>query len=273
MNLLAFSTVLDDTSAGDRRIEQIAEAGFDGVEPTLANEGARPSLASPVDSAEHVRRVAERCGIRAPSMRGGPAFWPSFGAKDADKRRKAVDAAEAGLDAVEALGGDTLLIVPGLWEGDQTYAEFRTHALDTARRIAELAEAKRIRVGLENVQNRFLLSPSEWIAFLDEVGSDWVKMYFDVGNTWWLRRGFPEQWIHELGPDRIGRIHFKDAVEGGDVVHLLEGGVNWPAVARAIGGIGYDDWIAVELDVPAHLPEAMLRATASSARAILDAGP
>ena len=47
------------------------------------------------------------------------------------------------------------------WEG----------ALDSARRVAEIAQRLGIKVGLENVENRFLLSPREWMEFLDAVGN------------------------------------------------------------------------------------------------------
>jgi hexulose-6-phosphate isomerase len=202
-------------------------------------------------------------------MRGGPGFWGTFASEDAGKRRAAVELASKAFEALKVLGGDTLLIVPGQWEAQQSYASVWSNALDTARRVTDVAERAGIKVGLENVENRFLLSPREWMQFLDEVGSPRVRMYFDVGNVVYLRLGFAEQWIRQLGRKYITRVHFKDAGVGGPLTYLLEGAVDWPAVRSALREIGYDDWIGVELNLPAHHPEAMLAGTYRAAEQIL----
>jgi hexulose-6-phosphate isomerase len=179
-----------------------------------------------------------------------------------------VDLAKKALEAVKIMGADTLLIVPGQWEAEQLYRDVWNNALETAQRVAEEAERLGITVGLENVENRFLLSPVEWMNFLDAVGSNRVRMYFDVGNVIYLRLGYPEQWIRELGKKYITRIHFKDA-QPGVVNYLLEGQVNWAAVRSAMREIGYDDWVGVELTPPTHHVDVMLRSTYQAAEAIL----
>src|SRR5207248_2489109 len=145
----------------------------------------------------------DRLDLKIPSMRGGPGFWTTFASPDPEKRRAALELATAAMEALKILGGDTLLIVPGQWDADQTYAMAWSHALDTARRVAEAAHKTGIKIGLENVENRFLLSPRDWFDFLDEVKSPLVRMYFDVGNVVYLRLGHPEQWIRQLGTDFI----------------------------------------------------------------------
>jgi hexulose-6-phosphate isomerase len=173
------------------------------------------------------------------------------------------------IEALKILGGDVLLIVPGQWEAHQTYASVWNNALETSKRVAELAERAGVRVALENVENRFLFSPREWMQFLDEVGSPRVRMYFDVGNVVYMRLGYPEQWIRQLGSKYIARIHFKDAAIGGPVQYLLEGAVNWPAVRQVMREISYDDWVGVELTLPANHRQAMLAWTCRAAEAIL----
>src|SRR5262249_44278540 len=137
------------------------------------------------------------------------------------------------------------------------------------KRVGEVAEEIGIKVGLENVENRFLLSPREWIQFLDEVGSPGVRMYFDAGNVVYLGLGHPEQWIRQLGSKYITRIHFKDAMNRGALKNLREGEVNWPAVTSAMREIGYADWVGIELALPANDPRTFLSKTLSDAKAIL----
>jgi hexulose-6-phosphate isomerase len=265
---IAFSLVLKDDDQAPPWVARIRAAGFHGVEPTFGLESTLPTATDPRASAEKLALIAQKEKLKIPSVRGGPGFWPTFASSDPAQRRVAVDLATKAMEALQILGGDTLLIVPGQWEPHQTYSEVWTSALDTARRIVPIAEKLNIDVALENVENRFLLSPREWMQFLDEVGSPRVRMYFDVGNVIYMRLGYPEQWLRELGRKYIRRIHFKDATPG-QVAYLLEGQVNWATVSNAIRDIGYNDWIGVELNLPAHRPEAMLAGTYRAAEAIL----
>jgi hexulose-6-phosphate isomerase len=268
MNNIAFSCGVSEATA-ERLLADLAAAGFQGVEPTFLGAGALPVDADPRHSAEKLRKLADKAGLKIPSMRGGPGFWPAFAAADPQQRTQAVARAEAALEAVKIMGGDVLLIVPGRWDAGQTYTQTWNHALETAQRVARVAEQLSLTVALENVENRFLFSPREWMAFLDAIGSPQVRMYFDVGNVVNCLLGYPQEWIRELGARYIRRIHFKDARAGGPVLHLLEGDVDWPAVREAMEQMNYADWVGVELNLPKHHSEAMLAATCRSARAIL----
>jgi L-ribulose-5-phosphate 3-epimerase len=270
---LAFSLVLKDAESAipARLVNMVRAAGFDGIEPTLTERGSWPEVADVPNTAALVRTHADRVGLSIPSMRGGPGFWSTFASSDPEKRLDAVVLAKSAMDALKIMGGDTLLIVPGQWEKDQSYSSVWRNALDTAKRIAEVAEKRGIKVALENVENRFLLSPLEWMKFLDEVESKFVRMYFDVGNVIYLGLGHPEEWIRELGTKYIKRIHFKDATRG-QVNYLLEGEVNWSTVVDVMREVGYDDWVGIELPLPTQHPGAMLEATCRTARAILKRG-
>src|SRR5438874_8597947 len=231
---LAFSLIIPDDAGAQRLVESVRAAGFTGIEPTFVPEGTLPCASDPRESAARLRRFADQSGLEIPSMRGGPAFWATFASDDPQKRHAAVELAKKAMQALRILGGQTLLVVPGQWEPHQNYSDVWTNALESARRIGELADGAKLTVGLENVENRFLLSPREWKQFLDEVANPRVRMYFDVGNVLYLRLGHPEKWIAQLGSRYITRVHFKDAAAGGPVKYLLEGEVNWPAVTAAL---------------------------------------
>ena len=70
-------------------------------------------------------------------------------------------------------------------------------AVAEMKRLAPVAAEHQIHIGVENVWNKFLLSPLEMRAFIDEIGSEWIGSYFDVGNV--VYAGYPEQWIRILG--------------------------------------------------------------------------
>ena len=121
-------------------------------------------------------------------------------------------------------------------------------ATDSIFQIAPTAEELGVSIAVENVWNKFLLSPLEMRSFIDQFHSRNVGAYFDVGNV--LLTGYPEQWIRILG-SRIKRIHIKDfkrsigTIDG--FVDLLEGDVDFEAVKKALAEIGYDGFVTAEM--------------------------
>ena len=100
-------------------------------------------------------------------------------------------------------------------------------------------------MGVENVWNRFMLSPREAAQLVDEVGSDWVGIYLDTANM--MAYGYPEQWIKALGA-RIKKVHFKDfARRDHKFTDLMDGDTDWPTVVAELRAIGYDDAVIHEV--------------------------
>jgi len=115
------------------------------------------------------------------------------------------------------------------------------------------AEETGIKIAIENVWNNFLISPLEAARYIDELDSEMVGWYFDVGNI--VRYGWPEQWIRILDK-RIMKLDVKEysrkkqSEEGiwkGFDVELMEGDCNWPAVMEALDDIGYNGWASAEV--------------------------
>jgi hexulose-6-phosphate isomerase len=163
------------------------------------------------------------------------------------------------LDIAKWLGVDAILVVPGAVDVfflpdaevvpyDVAYSRSR----EAIGGLVQKAEANRVAIGLENVWNKFLLSPLELRDFIDGFGSAFVGSWFDAGNV--LSTGYPEHWIPILG-ERIKRVHVKDfktAIGNGNgFCDLGEGDVNWPAVLSALKAIHYDGWVTAEM-IPSY---------------------
>ena len=179
----------------------------------------------------------------------------SLTADDPQERQRAHDMILRQLYCAKMLGAETVLIIPGSVSVEfvptwpvVSYDVVYERALEAVKKLAPVAESYGVQIGLENVWNKFLVSPMEMRNFIDAVGSDYVGSYFDVGNV--VYTGYPEQWIRILG-NRIKKVHFKDyrANPGGlnAFVDLLSGDVNWPEVMKAFREIGYDGWAAGEM--------------------------
>lgn len=258
---IGFSLIVEEGKVEDL-LRAVKEAGFQGVEPTFHPQGI-PSPECAEREAKMLREMAEGLGLEVPSMRGGPLFWDAF----PFQVERTLDLTRKALEAVKAMGGDTLLVVPGRWKEGISYVELYEKGVEVAKEMGKIAEEIGVRIGFENVENKFLLSPREWHEFLDDVDSPWVGMYFDVGNVIYTGLGHPQDWLRDLG-GRICRLHFKDAREK-EVLPLTEGEVDWEAVMEAIRAVGYDGWAFVELPLPEEDPEGFLRETYRRASEII----
>lgn len=152
------------------------------------------------------------------------------------------------IDICSYLGGDTVLVVPGLVTEEISYDQCYERAQASLKKLAAYAEEKQIMIGIENVWNKFLLSPIEMKQFIDEIDSKMVKVYFDAGNV--LQFGYPEQWVRIL-KQRIAKVHIKDYdttignIQG--FTSLLNGDLNWKKLMEALAEIGYDGPLTCEV--------------------------
>ena len=233
------------------------QAGFDGVEIAL-DETGELSLASTEEDIKKIKVAADRAGIALYSVASGLYWKYSLSSDDEAMRNKAKACVRKQLEVAALLGCDTVLIVPGAVSvsfspelGVTDYDVVYERSLAALKELARDAERLKVRIGIENVWNNFLLSPLEMRDFIDKIGSDYVGSYFDVGNV--LYCGYPEQWIKILGK-RIKKVHFKDyrrAVGSLDgFVDLLAGDVDWKTVKAAFDAIGYDGWVTGEMIPP-----------------------
>lgn len=234
---------------------QVASAaGFDGVELNLGEPGGVGlTLATTEQQARAIRHQAAEYGLELKSLSTALLWtWP-LSAPDKDVRNKGRGIVQRQLEIAAILEMDAILVVPGLVTQTTSYEDCWRYSQEQLVSLAELAESIGVKIGVENVWNKFLLSPIEMVHYLDEIGSPAVGAYFDVGNV--LNFGFPEQWIRSLG-QRIVKIHVKDfSTQVGNItgfVPLLAGDVDWPAVRQALREVGYDDTITLELPPYAH---------------------
>ncbi len=103
-------------------------------------------------------------------------------------------------------------------------------------------------IAIEEVWNKFLLSPLEFARYIDEFQSPWIRAYFDVGNV--VISGYPQDWIRTLGK-RIVKLHLKDFTfrkRVAEFTNLLEGDIDFKAVHAALADIGYKGTATVELN-------------------------
>lgn len=243
---------------------QAAEAGFDAIELNMASEGVLTPYMDETQVKELLKTVSQH-GLAVCSVCTGMLWQTPLTSPDPHVVSRAIEAITAQMRAAAWLGADTILVVPGLVDANTPYDQAYQRAKDAISKLVPEAERLKVSIGIENVWNKFLLSPLEMRDFIDSFGSEYVGAYFDVGNI--VAYGFPEQWIRILGP-RLRKIHLKDFKTSVGNIHgfcnLLEGDVNWPAVRAALKEVGYNDYVVAEVGAYRHYPDQMILDTAAA---------
>ena len=255
INYWAFPPKGDGSAIGQVEAIKVAKAlGFDCLELTVEAQGGL-SRATTRDEATVIRKAAEVAGIELLTVASGMAWGESPTDPDAGVRAKAVESYKRTLELCSWLGAPTLLYLPGMVSAcfvpgyaPQPYEAVVRRAREAVEALLPVAEKHKVKLAIENVWNRFLLSPVEMRDFIDKFGSEWVGSYFDVGNV--LLYGHPEDWIRILGK-RIAAVHMKDfRTSVGNLdgfVDLLSGDVDFRAVMATLREAGYDGPYTAEI--------------------------
>lgn len=234
----------------EEQFRQARNAGFEGVEVPL---GEALPLETSRDAAQRLAEAARQAGVEIISLWvSAPLSANPLNHPDPAVRAKGVEALRKAITLASWVGCGALLIVPGrLGSGPKFqygYQDTWDRVSAEMKKVVPDAERARVYLAPENVWNKFLVSPLEMRAFVDQFKSPWVGAYFDIGNI--MQYGYPQDWILTLG-SRIKRVHAKDyklstRAEQGRFVDLLEGDVDWKEVMAALVKVGYRGFISPE---------------------------
>ncbi len=239
-------------------------AGFDGVEIAAgdsAEDGSEITPRSAPDQVERIADAAHRAGITIVSLWVSHPLWTRpLNSPDPAVRAAGVDAVARCIEHARLLGSGALLLVPArLGNGPQFQVGYQAtwdRVTVEIKKLIPVAAEKKVIITPENVWNKFLVSPLEMRAFVDQFKSPWLQTHFDIGNV--MQYGYPQDWILTLGP-RIKRVHAKDyklstRSEQGHFCGLLEGDVDWKEVMAALTKVGYQGFISPEVDYDPNDP-------------------
>ena len=213
----------------------LKDAGFEGVELISPNQ---------LDLKE-VLAARDKTGLVIHGVSGGKHWEQPLSDPDPKVVERGMAAIQQEFVDCKAYGGTTVLVVPAVVNKKVSYRDAYTRSQENIRKLIPYAEQSGVKIAIENVWNKFLLSPVEFVRYIDEFGNPTVGAYFDVGNV--VEFGYPEEWIRELGK-RILKIHIKEYAKPKRFDYKLgEGEIDWPAVYQALIDVGYEGWISAEV--------------------------
>src|SRR4051812_30812742 len=225
----------------------LKEAGFDGLQLNM------PAKELPV---EKVQEALKESGLQMEGTCDAAHWRLHLSSPDGSIRKAGLETLIESMRQCKALGGTSVLLVPGVVNEQVSYDDAYKRSQEEIRKAVPVAQELGVKIAVENVWNNLHLSPLEAARYVDEIDSPMVGWYFDIGNV--IKFGWPEQWIRILGK-RILKIHVKEYDKklmdtkgpgAGFRVELLEGSNNWGAIMKALDDVGYttaDNWATIEM--------------------------
>src|SRR3954453_18426287 len=145
-------TMLPKTGAMSDRFQIAREAGFEEIEcPTVTVEAeAEEMLAAPKKSGLRIHSVMNAEHWRSPLSSADPAVV-----------EKSMEGMRTSLRNAKLWGADTVLLVPAVVNPQTSYREAWERSQKQIRKLIPMAQDMKIIIGIEEVWNKFLLSPLE----------------------------------------------------------------------------------------------------------------
>ena len=225
-------------------LEICEDAGYQALELVFSPGKDLDVQMSELDLAKVAMRC-ERAGVEITSVIANLPERGNLLSRDAGEREQCRRCVSRALEIAGILGAGATLLHPGQLPVEGTYQEAWNDLTEALRRLAVEAEERGVAIGLENVWNKFLLSPDEAVRLVETVGSERVGIYLDTANM--MAYGYPEHWIRALGP-HIVRVHLKDFDRAEHkFVNLGEGDTDWPAVMEELRAVGYSSSLIHEV--------------------------
>ncbi|MCE5249649.1 sugar phosphate isomerase/epimerase [bacterium] len=228
--------MLPDSLSATERIQLAKRAGFEGVEiPTIEQS----------ELLAEIKQAALTAGIKVHSIMNQRHWKFPLSSSDPDVIKQSMEGMETSLRNAKEIGADTVLLVPAVVNPETSYKDAYERSQTHIKELLPLAKELNIIIAVENVWNKFLLSPLEFARYVDEMNSPFLKAYFDCGNI--ALYGYPHDWIRTLGK-RIVKVHIKGFdVNKKEFTNLGDGTIDWLEIRRAFSDIGYSGYMGAEL--------------------------
>ncbi|MGC6426053.1 MAG: sugar phosphate isomerase/epimerase family protein [Akkermansiaceae bacterium] len=226
----------------EEKCRLVKDLGYDGIEVH------GPNLHKPAE----VRAASAATKLPVHGMVNAVHWQKRLSDPSEEKRTESRLALIECLKEISAMGGSSVLLVPGVAGGKVTQKEAWDRSVEQIRMALPTAAQLGIHIIIENVWNGMFYDPKgpntqtadQLANYIDEINSPWVGSYFDIGNH--QRFGKPADWIQTLGK-RIVKLDVKDWGIKNSFCNIGNGDVDWPSVRAALKDIGYTGWATAEV--------------------------
>jgi hexulose-6-phosphate isomerase len=226
------------------RLKLAGQAGFDGVD--FDEAGAF--------TAEQARDAVRESGVFVHNAINHAHWQQRLTSPKEEERAQGRANIEHCLRVSHAAGGSGVLIVVG--RGDDGPAdEIDERARREIKKLIPLAASLGQMILVENVWNKMHYdhdappeqTPDRFINFVDSFNSNWVGMYYDIGNHW--KYGQPRAWLNAFGRRavKLDVKGFSRATNKFVDITSDEDDLPWSEVQKGLDEIGFTGWATAEV--------------------------
>lgn len=223
----------------EERIAAAGELGYAGIELNVDANALLPRMWDQARRAA-LRALAAERGVTLTSLCMNCHWAFNLASPDAGVREIGVELLMEGIGLAADLGVPAILVPACDTQEVAVESPYRLFRRTLARCLAE-AERAGVKLAVEGVGKPFLLTSGQIRRLIEELASPCLGIYLDVGNATSGGMSAPDEIRDAAGLAIL--CHVKDT--GGRF--FGRGTVDFPACLRALGEIGYDGFLNVEL--------------------------
>lgn len=226
------------------RLKLAAAAGFDGVDFDEAGSY----------TPEQARAAVQESGVFVHNAINHAHWGKRLTSPNEEDRNQGVKNIEHCLRVSHAAGGSGVLIVVGRGS-DGTEEECNERARKEIQKLIPLAASLGQPILFENVWNQLHYDhdkppeqlPQRFIDFVDSFNSNWVGMYYDIGNHW--KYGQPREWLKAFGRRavKLDVKGFSRAKNKFVDITSADDDLPWDEVRKGLDEIGFAGWATAEV--------------------------
>jgi sugar phosphate isomerase/epimerase len=198
-------------------------------------------------------------------------YWhPSWIEPDPHYRQIRIDHTRRALTLARELGARCITTEPGgpVAPGESWSAALRLF-VEGLKPATEHAEKEGVLLLIEPEPGLLIETADQFLELMRHIDSPAVGLNFDIGHFYCVRDD-PAAAVPRLAP-YIRHFHLEDIAATRVHHHLIpgEGAIDFAATFRAIGEMGYDGWVTVELYPYVDDPDGAARTALGRVQAIL----
>lgn len=234
-------------------ISQIAHAGYKGIEIMCDKPHAYPPDLDH-ESISIIKNKIKTNNLQISNLNAftlfalGDTYHPSWIEANPEQRKVRVDHTKKCIELAAKLGAKTISVEPGgpLESSEKNLTRLYKLFEQGINEVLFFAEKNKIKILIEPEPGLLIQSSKEFLEFIKNFDSEFVKLNFDIGHFYCVKEN-PVELVNELG-DYIEHYHLadiKDRIHN----HLIPGlgDIDIKNVLLTIRDTGYKGFVTIEL--------------------------
>ncbi|SPD75379.1 Sugar phosphate isomerase/epimerase [uncultured Desulfobacterium sp.] len=245
-------------------IEAISDLGYEGVE-LLADAPHLYALSITDEEITRLKELLSHTGLRVANINANtamgyygrpfyePLFEPSLANPDTSERRWRIEYTKKCIDMANAMNSPCISVTSGRIVPGITPLDASLILKKSLVEVAEYAEDRNIRVGIEYEPGLLVENSKELLVLMDDLGSPFVGVNLDLGHCHVIGEDIEE--VISLFSNKIFHVHLED-IKARKHHHLIPGlgDMDIQGILEALQRHSYNNLVTVELYTYPHMP-------------------